>query len=57
MLIAPFHDFTDFNMSLTNKFYDAMSNGKPFITCLSGAITKVMNENNDLEKYHANCAT
>jgi glycosyltransferase involved in cell wall biosynthesis len=38
-------------MNIPNKFYDAMSNGKPFITCLSGAITKVMNENNIGIKY------
>jgi len=37
MLIAPFHDFADFNMSLTNKFYDAMANGKGMLTTISGA--------------------
>jgi glycosyltransferase involved in cell wall biosynthesis len=50
-MIAPYLNSFDFKLNITNKFYDAMSNGKPFITSLSGAITKVMNENNIGIKY------
>jgi glycosyltransferase involved in cell wall biosynthesis len=45
-MIAPYVNSFDFQLNITNKFYDAMSNGKPFITCLSGAITKIMNKYN-----------
>ena len=51
LMIAPYLNSFDFQLNITNKFYDAMSNGKPFITCLSGAITKVMNENDIGIKY------
>ena len=44
LMIAPYVNSFDFQLNITNKFYDAMSHGKPFITSLSGAITKVMNE-------------
>jgi glycosyltransferase involved in cell wall biosynthesis len=46
LMIAPYVNSFDFQLNITNKFYDAMSNGKPFITCLSGAITKIMNKYN-----------
>jgi glycosyltransferase involved in cell wall biosynthesis len=51
LMIAPYVNSFDFQMNIPNKFYDAMSNGKPFITSLSGAITKVMNEYNIGIKY------
>jgi glycosyltransferase involved in cell wall biosynthesis len=51
LMIAPYINSFDFQLNITNKFYDAMSNGKPFITCLSGAITKVMNKHSIGIKY------
>ena len=44
LVIAPYVNSFDFQMNIPNKIYDAMSNGKPFITSLSGVITKLINE-------------
>jgi len=34
--LAPFHDRSDFDMNITNKFYDAMRLGKPMLTSTKG---------------------
>ena len=44
LMIAPYINSFDFQLNITNKFYDAMSNGKPFITCISGAVTKLIDK-------------
>ena len=36
LLIAPYDDLDDFEMSLPNKFMDSMMHGRPMITSLSG---------------------
>jgi glycosyltransferase involved in cell wall biosynthesis len=45
MMLAPFNDYSDFNMSLTNKFYDAMVNGKGMLTSISGSAGKFIEDN------------
>jgi len=37
LAIAPYRDTLDFQLNITNKFYDAMLHGKPMITSLTGA--------------------
>ena len=37
LAIAPYKDTFDFQLNITNKFYDAMLHGKPMITSLTGA--------------------
>ena len=51
MLIAPFNNFSDFNMSLTNKFYDAMANSRGMLTSISGSAGEFIVENNIGLKY------
>ena len=51
MLIAPFNNFSDFNMSLTNKFYDAMANSRGMLTSISGSAAEFIVENNIGLKY------
>ena len=36
LMIAPLKNLVDFKMSIPNKFFDYMSNGKPIITSISG---------------------
>ena len=45
LAIAPYKDTFDFQLNITNKFYDAMLHGKPIISSLTGAA-------NDLLKNH-----
>ena len=40
--IAPFHDRSDFDMNVTNKFYDAMRLGKPMLTSSHGVSGKLL---------------
>lgn len=35
-MLAPLRDLNDFKMSMPNKFFDAMQNGKPILTSISG---------------------
>jgi len=44
LVIAPYRDSFDFQLNITNKFYDAMAKGKPVITSLSGAIAKLFDQ-------------
>ena len=37
LAIAPYKNTFDFQLNITNKFYDAMLHGKPIITSLTGA--------------------
>jgi len=37
LAIAPYKDTFDFQLNITNKFYDAMLHGKPMISSLTGA--------------------
>jgi glycosyltransferase involved in cell wall biosynthesis len=40
--IAPFHNRSDFDMNITNKFYDAMRLGKPMLTSTEGVSGKLL---------------
>jgi glycosyltransferase involved in cell wall biosynthesis len=40
--IAPFHNRSDFDMNITNKFYDAMRLGKPMLTSTQGVSGKLL---------------
>jgi glycosyltransferase involved in cell wall biosynthesis len=41
--IAPYRQRLDFEMSIPNKIYDAMSLGKPILTSLNGAASELIN--------------
>ena len=43
LAIAPYKDTFDFQLNITNKFYDAMLHGKPIITSLTGAAGDLLN--------------
>jgi len=45
VLLAPLLDLPDFNMSIQNKFYDAMANGIPVVTSIKGVARKFIDEN------------
>jgi glycosyltransferase involved in cell wall biosynthesis len=45
LAIAPFHQRSDFDMNVTNKFYDAMRLGKPMLTTTDGVAGKLLLEN------------
>jgi glycosyltransferase involved in cell wall biosynthesis len=38
LMLIPFKPTEDFQMIITNKFYDSISHGKPILTSLSGAL-------------------
>jgi glycosyltransferase involved in cell wall biosynthesis len=44
--LAPFHERSDFDMNVTNKFYDAMRLGIPMITSTSGVAGKLLQKHN-----------
>jgi glycosyltransferase involved in cell wall biosynthesis len=43
--LAPLASRSDFEMSIPNKFYDAMQMGKPMITSLSGSSRRLLEKN------------
>jgi glycosyltransferase involved in cell wall biosynthesis len=45
VLLAPLLDLPDFNMSIQNKFYDAMAQGIPIVTSIKGVARKFIEEN------------
>lgn len=45
VLLAPLLDLPDFNMSIQNKFYDAMAQGIPIVTSIKGVARKFIDEN------------
>jgi glycosyltransferase involved in cell wall biosynthesis len=49
--LAPFHDRSDFDMNITNKFYDAMRLGKPMLTSTSGVAGKLLKKHTMGEVY------
>jgi glycosyltransferase involved in cell wall biosynthesis len=44
-MVIPLKNSFDFQMSIPNKFYDAISMGLPIITCLRGSIKEVILKN------------
>ena len=42
LAIAPYKDTFDFQLNITNKFYDAMLHGKPMISSLTGATSDLL---------------
>ena len=46
VMIAPYKKLPDFEMSIPNKFYDYMKNGKPIISSLRGSSLNLLMENN-----------
>ncbi len=58
---APYVDSPDFLLSLPNKFFDSMANGKPIVTSLSGVAGKLILDrkigftysNSDVSSLHA----
>lgn len=52
--LAPFHDRSDFDMNVTNKFYDAMRLGIPMITSTSGVAGKLLQKHNMGMVYSVN---
>jgi glycosyltransferase involved in cell wall biosynthesis len=45
LLIAPYRLLPDFEMSIPNKFFDAMSQGLPIVTSISGTAGRLVEEN------------
>jgi glycosyltransferase involved in cell wall biosynthesis len=45
LMIAPLRNLKDFKMSIPNKFFDYMSNGKPIITSIAGLAGEFVTEN------------
>jgi glycosyltransferase involved in cell wall biosynthesis len=41
-MIAPYMDLSDFEMSIPNKLYDYMRNGKPILTSLGGSVENLV---------------
>jgi glycosyltransferase involved in cell wall biosynthesis len=52
--IAPYKDTFDFQLNITNKFYDAMLHEKPIITSLSGAVEDLLKNYKTGLKYNRN---
>lgn len=52
-LLAPYDDLDDFQISLPNKFLDAMMHGRPIITSLSG-FPKNFIETNGIGRHYSN---
>ncbi len=42
LMIAPYMDLPDFEMSVPNKLYDYMRNGKPILTSLGGSVENLV---------------
>jgi glycosyltransferase involved in cell wall biosynthesis len=42
VFLAPYRDLVDFEMSIPNKFYDAMSNGVPIISSITGVANNLI---------------
>lgn len=42
LMIAPYKDLSDFEMSIPNKFYDYMRNAKPILTSLGGSVENLI---------------
>ena len=51
VMIAPFKDLSDFKMSTTNKFYDAMRSGLPIVSSISGATGDLISKYNIGKEY------
>jgi|LakMenEpi03Aug12_release.lakeMendotaPanAssembly.Ray.scaffolds.fasta_scaffold17719_3 glycosyltransferase involved in cell wall biosynthesis len=45
VVLAPYKNSPDFEKSLPNKFFDAMSHGKPIVTSIGGFGERFINEN------------
>jgi len=54
IMLAPLKDLPDFRMSIPNKFFDYMSNGKPIFSSISGVAGKLISENNIGREYTNN---
>ena len=54
LAIAPYRDTFDFQLNITNKFYDAMLHGKPMITSLTGAAEDLLKNYKVGLKYNQN---
>lgn len=52
-LLAPYDDLDDFQISLPNKFLDAMMHGRPIVTSLFG-YPKIFIETNEIGKHFSN---
>ena len=51
IMLAPLKDLPDFKMSIPNKFFDYMSNGKPIFSSISGLAGKLISDNNIGREY------
>ena len=54
IMLAPLKDLPDFRMSIPNKFFDYMSNGKPIFSSISGVAGKLISDNNIGREYTNN---
>jgi glycosyltransferase involved in cell wall biosynthesis len=54
IMLAPLKDLPDFKMSIPNKFFDYMSNGKPIFSSISGVAGKLISDNNIGREYTNN---
>jgi glycosyltransferase involved in cell wall biosynthesis len=52
LAIAPYKDSFDFQMNITNKFYDAMLHKKPILTSLNGAAEDLLKDYKIGVKYN-----
>jgi glycosyltransferase involved in cell wall biosynthesis len=58
IMIAPYMDLPDFEMSIPNKFYDYMRNAKPILTSLGGSVENlVLSEKIGLRYLNSNSET
>jgi glycosyltransferase involved in cell wall biosynthesis len=58
LMIAPYMDLSDFEMSIPNKLYDYMRNGKPILTSLGGSVENlVLSEKIGLRYFNSNPET
>jgi glycosyltransferase involved in cell wall biosynthesis len=58
LMIAPYMDLPDFEMSIPNKFYDYMRNAKPILTSLGGSVENlVLSEKIGLRYLNSNSET
>lgn len=53
LLLAPYANLDDFEMSLPNKFLDAFSHGRPIISSIDGYSRKFIEENN-VGRFYSN---
>jgi glycosyltransferase involved in cell wall biosynthesis len=54
IMVAPLKDLPDFRMSMPNKFFDAMQNGKSMLTSISGFTGAFIQKNEIGFEYPAN---